>query len=267
MSGSLPTSKPMMLPRGSEVSAACAQVAAVSGVSVTRLRSTISLTRSRSTRLRSCARNAGVTANAHPGILLVVFFGIQNEWSAESPPIRSTSGPLPGTCSSESTRSNTGMLRSNRGSAQYSVDSPKYEAGTGVVLAFGPIVSTARPPRRAWPASPCGRRHLRRGELGGMPRTGGHAGGAVAARQRQRDPGHEQGERRDRGREQRQYPPPPRAGTALAKHHASHLGSLPSESICLVALRALSAEHTHALTPAGAPTPGLTPPRGGANTS
>ena len=65
-----------------------------------------------------------MTANAHAGIVLG-FLGIQNEWSAESPPMRSTSGPLPGTCRSESTRSNTGMLRSNRGSAQYSVDRPK----------------------------------------------------------------------------------------------------------------------------------------------
>ena len=124
-SGSLPTSNPMMLPRGSEVSAARAQVAAVSGVSVIRFRSTINLTGSFLTRVRSCDRNVGVTANAHAGILRLVFFGIQNEWSAESPPIRSTSGPLPGTCSSEITRSNTAMLRSNSGSAQYSVDRPK----------------------------------------------------------------------------------------------------------------------------------------------
>ena len=75
--------------------------------------------------------------------MLLGFFGIQNEWSAESPPIRSTSGPLPGTRRSESTRSNTGMFRSNRGSAQYSVESPKYDPDTGVVLASGLIVSTA----------------------------------------------------------------------------------------------------------------------------
>ena len=65
-----------------------------------------------------------MTANAHDGMLLG-FFGIQNEWSAESPPIRSTSGPLPGTCRSEITRSSTGMSRSKIGSAQYSVDRPK----------------------------------------------------------------------------------------------------------------------------------------------
>ena len=107
---------------------------------------------------------------------------------------------------------------------------------------------------------------MRRSELGRMLRTGRSAGGAAAARQRERNPADDQGDRRDPNDEQRRPPPPPRAGTALGKHHASHLGSLPSESIRLLAITALSAEHTRAATPSDPLRPRLTAQRGGANT-
>ena len=120
MSGSLPTSNPMSPPAA--VSAARAHAAAVSGVSVTRLRS------SRPQR-HVVAGDQGPALTGRPGqrerpARHLPRLRRPDQWSAESPPIRRTRGPLPGTCTSDSTRSNTGMSRSNRGNAQYSVESP-----------------------------------------------------------------------------------------------------------------------------------------------
>ncbi len=44
------------------------------------------------------------------------------------------------------------MLRSNRGSDQYSVEMPKYDEGTLTVPALGPIVTTAT---GSWPGLAC----------------------------------------------------------------------------------------------------------------
>ena len=106
----------------------------------------INRTRSRRTSARSRDRKVGVRANAQDGMRFG--FGAQNEWSAESPPIRSTSGPSPCACSIDSPRSYTGVLRSNSGSPQYSVERPNHEPGTGVLSAFAGIV------RVAWGSDP-----------------------------------------------------------------------------------------------------------------
>jgi hypothetical protein len=73
----------------------------------------------------------------------------QTAWSAESPPIRSTSGPLPLACISERILSNTAMWPSCIGVAQYSVHSPRNERGTVIVGAReGTVTVTTAPAGR-----------------------------------------------------------------------------------------------------------------------
>ncbi len=142
MSGSLPTSKPMMLWRGRRASAACARRTAPAGELVITLRSTISRIPSRRTSRETSAVHRGVTAEAQGGS--GVRRGSQNVWSAESPPIRSSIGPSPCTWSRLMTRSSPRRWWTYRGTLQYSVDRPRYERGTGSAASVGEIVTVAR---------------------------------------------------------------------------------------------------------------------------
>jgi hypothetical protein len=70
MSGSLPISNPMMLPRGNFRSAVRAHRAASAGVAVSRLRSRISLTWKRFTIWLTWLSHDGVNSYTHSGISL-----------------------------------------------------------------------------------------------------------------------------------------------------------------------------------------------------
>ena len=120
MSGSLPISKPMMLPRGSFASAVLAHSAACCGVAVTRFRSRMMRTPNRVTIWLTSDSHVGVSSNAHSGFSLV---GAHTDCAAESPPIRSTSGPLGVICAS--TRPSRSSCLAHTGIVQYSVERPR----------------------------------------------------------------------------------------------------------------------------------------------
>ena len=91
-----------------------------------------------------CASHARVSPNAQRGSLRAD--GSQNVESAESPPTRRTSGPSPGTLTSERTLSSKALWRSNSGNAQYSVEIPRNDRGTRIPLDDELITTTADAP-------------------------------------------------------------------------------------------------------------------------
>ena len=118
----------------------------------------MSRTPSRRTSARAWPSHLGASENAH-GRHRAPRSGSQNVWSAESPPTRRISGPSPRTRTRDRARSSSGICPDHSGSAQYSVESPRYERGTAVRAASAATDTTAetgagaRRRCRAWRAA------------------------------------------------------------------------------------------------------------------
>ncbi len=126
-------------------------------------------------------------------------------WSAESPPIRSTSGPSPGRAAAPARARTPAGCGRRAGAPSIRSSLPKNELGTSTVSAFRPIVTSPRERvRRRLDV-----RLARRRAPGAQGRAGEGSGDAVAVGQGQ---GHEQRRsRRDRHRHGHQ----PRGATTV----------------------------------------------------
>ena len=119
-----------MLPAGRARAAAPASAASGPGTLAARLRSRITRRCSARTRAAIPARSPGVNARALAG-RAAVSAGAHSESSADSPPIRSSSGLPSVGLTSDSTRLSSWGVRAYSGIESYSVASPRNERGTG----------------------------------------------------------------------------------------------------------------------------------------